>query len=652
MTTNTTDKPVAFECRFATYCPSPENGDADFHLIKEIAHYPDGRTEPKLRLVKDYKFPFFVSKKGCRNYEQKREWEEMVNLDRFESTRSNRHFATAKALGMPGWKGDPRQLSKSPYLYGSDILSTAVIKKTYQQKWPQHITPYTVACFDTEKDVVYGTEEINMATISFGKRVFTAVQKSFVEGLSNVPDRANAAFEKYLGAIEMRIRDGKPNKDGELTTVDVVKMRGLEWQLVIVESEIDVVVECMKKAHEWKPDFVAIWNIDFDMQMMVKACERAGYDPAHVFSDPSVPARYRHFQYKQGQKQKKTASGKLTPIKPADQWHTVFCPSSFYFIDAMCVYRKIRIAKGEEPSYALDAILDKMLGARKLKFKEAEQYTKLEWHQFMQQNYKLEYIIYNVFDCVSMEMLDETTLDLQVALPGGSGCSDFMNFKSQPRRTVDDLHYFAMDHGLVIGSTSGEMATDLDLLTASLEGWISTLPAHLVADNGLRIIEEYPELRTNIRVHTADLDVSASYPNGEVVFNIGKATTRKELIRIEGVPSHLQRTMGINLSAGHTNAVEFAVNCYHLPQLDTWLEAFRQKQGLPTATPISDPAMERIKSLIGRGEAFLTPPAPQLGELVNMTTLGSHRGVNINGSSEIYPELEDENYDPLVIMEG
>ena len=42
--------------------------------------------------------------------------------------------------------------------------------------------------------------------------------------------------------------------------------------------------------------------------------------------------------------------------------------SQFYFIDAGCVYRRIRIAKGMEANCFLDAILQKNLGIRKLKF--------------------------------------------------------------------------------------------------------------------------------------------------------------------------------------------------------------------------------------------------------------------------------------------
>ncbi|EKD22708.1 MAG: hypothetical protein ACD_84C00002G0001, partial [uncultured bacterium] len=283
-----------------------------------------------------------------------------------------------------------------------------------------------------------------------------------------------------------------------------VERRGIKWEVIFVEREVDIIKECFAKCHDWKPDFVAIWNINFDIPKVITALEKAGIHPKDVFSDPSIPPQYRHFRYKQGPTQKVTASGLVTPIKPSAQWHTVFCPSSFYFIDAMCAYRHIRTGNAEEPSYALDAILKKHNLGGKLKFEEADKYTKLEWHQFMQENYPLEYVIYNVFDCVAMEELDEVTSDLSLTLPLFSGCSDFENFKSQPRRLADNLHYFCLENGKVFGTTSDEMQSDLDKLSLGLEGWIITLPAHLVMDNGLKVILEDPNLCTNIRAHVGD----------------------------------------------------------------------------------------------------------------------------------------------------
>jgi hypothetical protein len=215
----------------------------------------------------------------------------------------------------------------------------------------------------------------------------------------------------------------------------------------------------------------------------------------------------------------------------------------------------------------------------KLRFTEADHLSGLDWHIFMQSKFKFEYVIYNVFDCVSMEMLDEKTKDLCLSLPLMAGCSDFANFKSQPRRVVDELAYFVEARGRIMGTTSDQMAGELDQKTIGLDDWIVMLPAHLVDDNGLQCVEEDPTLRTNIRRSVADLDVAASYPNGECVFNISKETTKKELISIEGVDEYTRRMMGINLSGGATNAVEICTNLWGMPSLVQLLQAFEDHTG-------------------------------------------------------------------------
>ena len=217
--------------------------------------------------------------------------------------------------------------------------------------------------------------------------------------------------------------------------------------------------------------------MDFDIGKVILACEKARVDPANIFSDPSVPKEYRYFKYNQGPKMKVTASGLQTPIKPAAQWHTVICPASFYVIDAMCVFKHNRIGKPEKQSYSLDYILNDTLGIRKLKFTQADAYTDLKWHQVMQASYKLEYIVYNMFDCISIEILDEKTLDLSLTLPLFAGFSDFANYNSQPRRTVDTLHYYCLNNNRVIGTTGSNMSTDESGEMFDLTGWINFSPS-------------------------------------------------------------------------------------------------------------------------------------------------------------------------------
>lgn len=66
-------------------------------------------------------------------------------------------------------------------------------------------------------------------------------------------------------------------------------------------------------------------------------------------------------------------------------------------------------------------------------------------------------------------------------------------------------------------------------------------------------------------------------PNGGSTLNISKETTHLELCRIEGVSETTRRQQGINLSAGHVNAVEFACGMYGLPSMETLLASFENK---------------------------------------------------------------------------
>ena len=177
-----------------------------------------------------------------------------------------------------------------------------------------------------------------------------------------------------------------------------------------------------------------------------------------------------------------------------------------------------------------------------------------------------------------MELLDESTNDISLTLPMFSGCSDFHHFNSQPKRLADDMHYFCLDNGYVYGTTSDEMVTKDDSLVTSGVGWIVTLEANLVSDSGLRVIEEDPNMRSNIRAMVGDLDATAAYPSGECVFNVSRETTHKELIRIEGVPESIRRQQGLNLSGGLTNAVEIANDLYKLPTMHDLLSCYNEHQ--------------------------------------------------------------------------
>lgn len=74
-----------------------------------------------------------------------------------------------------------------------------------------------------------------------------------------------------------------------------------------------------------------------------------------------------------------------------------------------------------------------------------------------------------------------------------------------------------------------------------------------------------------VRIHLADLDIEGTYPTIQVVANISKETTLRELSRIKNITDRQQRMIGINLSGGVVNAVEIGNMAFQLPTLSEWL---------------------------------------------------------------------------------
>lgn len=556
-----------FECKHALYFQANDGTLNDLLLIKEYEYPPDGSERiGRLKLVYNHERPYWITKEPYRNHQDKKEWEKIENLTMYKSSEIKLAADIMRKLGrIPAGRMDLRQIAQSPYVYGTDVTSCVLVKHHYLNRWPNRVTDNVVAVVDTETDMIDGHEEIIMASITMKSRARLIVVRQFLEGVYEPEREIQRQFRQYLG-------------DPNSSIGDIISARGIVLEIEFVDHAGEAAKRVIETAHEWSPDIMAFWNIDFDIQKMIQAMDKRGYDLAAVFSDPSIPKEFAQFEYKQGPSQKVTASGKTMALAPAERWHEVIAPASWYALDAMCVYLKLRIAGGKEPSYSLDAILNKKLGIRKLKFKEADHLSGPSWHKFMQMNYKIEYCIYNLFDCISVEMLDEKTTDLQSMVSLMTSHSEYRRFPSQPRRTCDDLHFLALENGLVCASTSNKMMDDNDQHVISITDWIVTLPSHLVEENGLCLFEDLPEVRSNVRAHVADLDVEGTYPNVEIIMNISKGTTAQELCYIKNVPEIYRRAIGVNLSGGFVNAVEICMQVYGAPSFNTLLAAFDEQQ--------------------------------------------------------------------------
>lgn len=557
---------VKRETRWAVHIPKNYNRE-DYHYVKEHVTYKDGSSEPRVFLTKDFERPVWVTKQSERSYKEKKEFEDVANLVSRKTTESELNKTVAGLLGQPHLANNLQSIKESPFVYGFDLTSTSLIKLNTLRKNKYVQTPYSVAAFDIETTI--DTKEILMATVTLKQgnkiKVHTAVTQQFLKGVNDHMGKFKDAMTTYL-----------PQYD-----------KLLDITLTTHTNVLDLLKSVFKTCNDLAPDFLSIWNMDFDIPTVLDNIARFNGKATDIICDQQVPKDLRICRYRQGVTKKVMASGKVMPVNPSLQWHSLTCTSKFYIVDAMCAYRLLRMGKSEEPSYSLDAILKKELNTQKLKFSQADEYKGALWHVFMQENYPIEYIVYNIYDCLSMMELEAKTNDLARSLPDFAGITDFARFNSQSRKLSDALFLFGAERGRIISTTppykeeddiddaclEEEDEDDLeekveDFKTLELKGWIQLLPQSLLVMDGLCVFEDAPFLKTNIRGLVSDVDSVSSYPSVTMACNVSKETTFNEVISIEGVDEDTFRQQNLGICLGNVNLLEYFEVIYELPSLE------------------------------------------------------------------------------------
>ena len=556
---------IGRECKFVVHIPAIEDKRKDAHYIKETIHYSDNTTESSTRLIFDFKRPFWITKKHFQNHKDKKEAENIDRLNEFSSTQSDLPKAIASRLGDSRYIAAKtlRDVSDSPYIYGATIDSRTIIKKMYMDKYVNIVSENKVCTLDIETDTV--TNKIVIITISMRDKIFTVISKSILPKIpeEDIKKELDFLWTKYV------------------PKTDITQSATREY--MIVNTELDLILEVMKKAHIWKPDFMEVWNIGYDMNMMLNVLKKNNIKPEDVFSDPNIPKEYRMFKWVEADSSKVTASNKFKPLNNEDKWNYVQCPSSFYWIDGMSAHKAIRVGSKTVPGgYSLDNIIISEIGRKfkKLTFiddeisnplapkvqKEPMIYLKgIQWHRYMLANKPLHYIVYNMWDNVSMIHLDDATGDLKLTIGMLADITSFDIFNSGPKKIVAALHFFYLENKMVLGVKPKTLP---DVETLGLDDWIVLLPSSRIKENGLMVILENPNRHTNARGHTYDSDQVSGYPSNGQAANVSLDTTVKEIIDIYGIPKSLFKLQNMNIMFGSVNAGEYCRHMFNMPTYD------------------------------------------------------------------------------------
>lgn len=554
-------KIIKREVRYAVHIERTDFNE-DTHYVKEQVTYSDGTTtvrKPKISLITNYERPIHVTKEQYRDHVEKKEFEYLEKLNVRMCTDSDLNMTAANMLGNNYLANVPNQLKQSQFLYGYDVTAANLIKLASLERNDNIQTPYSIATFDLE--TVPDTTDILISSIAMvrdGKdHIFSCINAKWLSHIHNPEKRIR---EKFLEFYPERAKDA------------IVEMH-------FYNDDLDIIENTFKKANEWAPDFLSVWNINFDLnQIILPALRKRGKSPVDYICDQRLPRELRRFRYVEGQDTFTTSSGVIKRLKPAERWHKIFATCTFQFIDGMCVYRALRMHKAKEQSYGLDAILRKEIKSQKLSFKATDHLSGVTWHLTMQKDYPIEYCVYNFGDDLEPLRLDEKTGDLRTSLPIFAEIADFNDFGSSNKKNYCSLYVYGLTKGQVIGVGCDMKSANKKLFEQGheqfgkspldVDGWIQTIPQGNFINNGLSPFADYDCLITNTRGNVVDMDSVSSYPSCTMAANVSKATCVSEVIRMQGLDQQETKEVFLGLIVGNTNVVEICSRIANLPTLE------------------------------------------------------------------------------------
>lgn len=528
---------------------------ADIITIKYIEHTESGEKIPHYDIIKDYERPAWVTLPRHRKYNDKKTYESIDRLTMIKSTEANMARALSAALGQRFTSRTfLNDVLSSPYVYGLGASTTSLIKHKIREKWPTAVSDNVVCVGDIETSMLDDDEHILCMAVTCKDKVHLAVLKDFVKNIKDPISELKIAAKKYLNEdIHKRVKD---------------------FEFEICETPATVVMSCLKRLHEWKPDFLAFWNMNFDIPRCIEALEREGYDPKDYFNDPSVPHKWRYLKYYEQKSNRESSGGRKLNKSPSELWHVLENHASWYVIDPMCYYRKNRLHLQQEQSYTLDYLGDKIVNMKKLRFDKAEHVIdgSKQWHRLMQSTYPIEYCIYNIQDCILVELIDEKTGDLARTIQQASDDAEYRSMFRLPS-VLEHRLFFELykEKGLILGQAGRDMRTELDKHVIGTDDIIVMLPSHLIEDNGITLFEDASGIVSQCRLAPADDDIESTYPTGQRITNLERETIKREMVSLGDMSEDELKQVGYAIATGVGNSVTIArklYNCKSLLDLD------------------------------------------------------------------------------------
>lgn len=549
-----------------------------YYLVKHKFMHEDNTTSSYMEIVNDYKRTIYVDRKGNRNPRDnkliKQDHKECEDISKLTAVTDTMENLPAAALRLsPEYKPNLnnltwRDINMSPYIFGADVLNETLIKEEVNGKLgPNDFIPNTVMVLDIENNP--STNEVYICTVGTYDYLAVFVTKQYIEDNNITAKSIREGITKHIpdSKIKKRIND---NIDIYITHTEAELIRGVFD--VVNDEKLDV-------------DILTGWNvIKHDMDIlryrynmltghnlitrMVSNLKHVKYKDSWI--DISVGRNdLRYYDVKYGRTFRITEDGVRINLGPQAIWDNVISSTSYKIIDAQSAFYYIRLGLGLLPGgYSLDNVLKSIINHGKLTFKELHYKTgSLDWHIYMQKHRKFEYIIYNIWDVMGLLELNLTTNDLDYSIELLSGYAPYTVFNSDPKIAANNMHFFYLNKGLIMGTHNPNGNKDGKML--GLDDWVIALSMSLRTKEAYKKIYFDSDLKAFLLSVATDMDKTGAYPHITRYLNISKRTTKTEILTLKVGDRYIEgeelKELLVSMVVSNMDDIETAVEYYGLP---------------------------------------------------------------------------------------
>lgn len=508
--------------------------------------YKDTDTGEKfVYAVENPSIPIYVEKEEFRNHSYCTEFAEKSKLTQKTVRYADVPYEVAKIMGKAGKDlmdniretgnySRMMDVNLYPYVYGQDYDIRAIYRFYWLKKMAgKNMMKLSKSFLDIETDILSSPgmpnprrDPIDLVSIA---NMENKIVHSFMLVGREYKDVDDALEEKLPIKKEERKRLYKMRHDKEKEFMEHPEVAyekahatfdkeypGYDYQIHFYTDEAKMLVHLFQCIHKISPDFIAIWNISFDVPYILERLKVLGLNPADVICDPEFINKVCVFR-------KDTHNFDVK--NKSDQFEL---SSKTIWICQMENFAATRKGGDELRNYSLDYI-SKSVCKRSGKYVYLD---KVKSFRTLGYESPMDYWLYNVKDVLSQVGIEEVTRDIDSLYR-----NSYMNmtpYENVFMKTVTlrNVQYLSYDkQGLVPGANINRIYVKHDMEAHpekySKKNKKPGIEGALVGNTAL--INKFGQplygKPTNfIFNYSIDMDMKAFYPSTQMGMNMSKST--------------------------------------------------------------------------------------------------------------------------------